>query len=235
MANPRTYQFNLPASGRPDDVALTEVWYPGIRPFWDGASSRRSVDPILGIRAVVIHATAGASSDGAVSVIRDGKASFHWLVPAEREPQHGKLVWACIPEARAAWHVRNTCSHEQVFDGATKVNHWSLGIEVVNTQRPDDPISNWQLEATARIVRYCWAKYPNLKHVVSHARLDPERRNDPGTMFDWKRFRELVINGAGDDMPRNIAAAASRPQRSPRPRKRAKAPADANPDDACLP
>jgi N-acetylmuramoyl-L-alanine amidase len=123
------------------------------------------VDPILGIRAVVIHATAGSSSEGAVSVIRAGAASFHWLVPDENEEAHGQFVWACIPEARAAWHVRNACSHPSVNDGATRANHWSLGIEVVNSQ-VQDPFSDWQIEATAQIVRYCWAKYPNLKHVV---------------------------------------------------------------------
>lgn len=220
MSTPRAYQFNLPASGRPDNVVLDEAWYPGIRGYWEGASSRRIYDPILGVRAVVIHATAGASSDGAVSVIRAGKASFHWLVPDENEPQHGQLVWACIPEARAAWHVRNSCRHPAVWDGANKVNHWSLGIEVVNTQAPGDPISRWQLEATARIVRYCWAKYPNLRHVVSHARLDPGRRSDPGDVFDWNRFRQLVVDGHGADVPRAFARVARRMTR-PSPATRA--------------
>ncbi len=55
--------------------------------------------------------------------MRDDNASFHWLLPDEDEPQHGQLVWACAPEARAAWHVRNACSHPDVNSGATKVNH----------------------------------------------------------------------------------------------------------------
>ncbi len=206
MSDPRTYQFDLPASGRPSAVALNEVWYPGIREFWEGSTSRRIVDPIFGIKAVVIHATAGGSSSGAVSVIKAGKASFHWLVPDEDEAQHGKLVWACAPEARAAWHVRNSCSHPAVNGGATKVNHWSLGIEVVNTQ-VGDPFSDWQVEATAQIVRYCWAKYPNLVHVVSHAKLDPTRRSDPGTAFPWARFKKLVLTGSSDGIPAVAARA----------------------------
>jgi N-acetylmuramoyl-L-alanine amidase len=207
VSTPKTWQFNLPASGRPGDVMLEEVWYPGIQPFWAGASSRRIFDPILGMRAVVIHATAGGSSEGAVSVIKAGKASFHWLVPDEDEPQHGQLVWACIPEARAAWHVRNACSHPAVNDGANKPNHWSLGIEVVNRQTGGDAFSPWQLEATARIVRYCWAKYPNLRHVVSHARLDPSRRSDPGLLFDWERFRSLVLDAGPEPLPGGVGAA----------------------------
>ena len=94
MANPCTYQFDLSPDGRPTDVKLAEFWYPGVREFWEKSTSRRIVDPILGVRAVVLHATAGGSSDGAVSVMRDGKASFHWLVPDEDEKTHGKFVWA---------------------------------------------------------------------------------------------------------------------------------------------
>lgn len=193
MAHPTTYQFNLPRRGRPSDVMLNEVWYPGIQAYWENSTSSRIFDAILGIKALVIHATAGSSSAGAISVMRDGKASFHWLLPDEDEPQHGQLVWACAPEARAAWHVRNACSHPNVNGGADKVNHWSLGIEVVNSQSDRDAFSDWQIQATAQIVRYCWAKYPNLKHVVSHAKLDPTRRSDPGTVFPWARLKQLVL------------------------------------------
>jgi len=199
MPNPATYQFNLPQRGRPSDVILNEVWYPGIQAYWETSTSSRIFDAILGIKAVVIHATAGSSSAGAISVMKEGKESFHWLLPDEDEPQHGQLVWACAPEARAAWHVRNSCSHPSINDGADKVNHWSLGIEVVNRQAGSDRFSDWQIQATAQIVRYCWAKYPSLKHVVSHAKLDPARRSDPGTVFPWARLKKLVLTPDAED------------------------------------
>ncbi|MDB5269093.1 MAG: putative N-acetylmuramoyl-L-alanine amidase [Hymenobacter sp.] len=210
MANPNTYQFNLPATGRPDDVLINEVWYPGVREYWPRCTTGRIYDPIFGIKAVVIHATAGASSEDAVSVMRDEDASFHWLVPDEDEPQHGKTVWACVPEARAAWHVRNACHHPDVNSDKTQVNHWSLGIEVVNSQLRADAFSDWQLEATAQLVRYCWAKYPNLTHIVSHAKLDPTRRSDPGTAFPWQRFKDLVL-GMGPDSRVTELVANARP------------------------
>jgi N-acetylmuramoyl-L-alanine amidase len=202
MAKPTEYHFNLPKKGRPGDVTITEPWYPGIKPFWPTCTTKRSVDPIMGIKAVVIHATAGGSSSGAISVMKQAvnPASFHWLVPDEDEAQHGQLVWACVPEALAAWHVRNAVSHPEVNDGQKRVNHWSLGIEVVNAQT-NDPFSDWQIAATAQIVRYCWSKYPNLLHVVSHAKLDPTRRNDPGAHFPWDTFKQLVFSGADDEVP----------------------------------
>ena len=206
MGNPQTYRFNLPKSKRPITAPLVDPWYPGVEKFWPACTTKRSVDPIMGVVAVVIHATAGASSEGAVSVIKAGTASFHWLVPDENEPQHGQLVWACVPETLAAWHVRNAVSSPDINGGANKVNHWSLGIEVVNTQK-SDPFSPWQIEATARIVRYCWAKYPNLAHVVSHAVLDPERRTDPGADYDWARFKTLVLDAVDDPLVALVAAA----------------------------
>lgn len=206
MNDPKKYQFDLPTTGRPQHVALPEFWYPGIQDYWERSTSSRIFDAILGIRAVVIHATAGASSFGAVSVMRDAKASFHWLVPDENEVQHGQFVWACAPEARAAWHVRNDAAHADVNGGALRVNHWSLGIEIVNTQT-NDPFSDWQVEITARIVRYCWAKYPNLRHIVSHAKLDSSRRSDPGEAFAWERFKTLVLAAVPDSLPAGVGAA----------------------------
>ncbi|NTW50634.1 MAG: N-acetylmuramoyl-L-alanine amidase [Chlorobiales bacterium] len=192
-SDPKMFQFDLPPSGRPTDAHIPETWYPGIQKYWPQCSTKRIVHPINGIAAVVIHATAGASSAGAVSVMKEGHASFHWLVPDEDEPQHGHVIWACVPESLAAWHVRNDRSHPDVNGGKNKVNHWSLGIEVVNMQNNRDSFSDWQVAATAKIVRYCWAKYPNLRHVVSHAKLDPQRRLDPGAKFPWDAFKKQVL------------------------------------------
>jgi N-acetylmuramoyl-L-alanine amidase len=70
---------------------------------------------------------------------------------------------------------------------------------VVNSQTTSDTFSDWQVQATAQIVRYCWAKYPNLKHVVSHAKLDPARRSDPGATFPWARLKKLVLTRDAED------------------------------------
>jgi len=196
---PNQYHFDLTPSQRPDDIVIPEKWYPGIKKFWDKSTSTRKYNPINGIRAIVIHATAGSSSSGAISVMRDGKASFHWLVPDEDEKQHNHLVWACAPETLAAWHVRNKASHKDIWEGRENINHWSLGIEVVNSQKSSDKYSPWQIEMAAQIVRYCWAKYPNLVHVVSHAKLDPKRRTDPGELFPWNDFKKLVLSPHNDD------------------------------------
>ncbi|MBM9594460.1 hypothetical protein JM664_08030 [Rhodobacteraceae bacterium MCCB 386] len=77
----------------------------------------------------------------------------------------------------------------------------------MNAQIRADTFSNWQVEATAGIVRYAWAKYPNLKHVVSHAMLDPQRRRDPELHFPWDRFKQLVLEGQDVPVPELVAMA----------------------------
>lgn len=200
MAQPRDYQFDLPSTGRPSNMTIPEMWYPGVQNYWLRSTSRRNIgDHIQGVKAVVVHATAGTSSAGAVSVMNGSPvASFHWLVPDENEPQHGSLIWSCVRERDAAWHVRPDKRHPDVNNNRNQVNHWSLGIEIVNQQSGGDSFSDWQVAITAQIVRYCWAKYPNLKHVVSHARLDPTRRTDPGRNFPWERFEDLVLNSGNE-------------------------------------
>lgn len=207
MADPRDFHFALPSSGRPVPFRLEEELYPGVAEIWMRSTSRRIADPVLGVTTVVVHATAGVSSEDAVAEMRTGRVSFHWLVPDEDEPQHGHFAWACAPEARAAWHVRNGAAHPDVAGGGDRINHVSLGVEIVNRQAGADRFSDWQVAMTARIVRYAWAKYPNLREVVSHAKLDPGRRSDPGGAFPWAHFRRLVVDPPPGDLPALVARA----------------------------
>jgi N-acetyl-anhydromuramyl-L-alanine amidase AmpD len=208
MTDPRTFLFELPVAGRPEIYALPEEWYPGTRERWVSASSSRGTDPILGVRALVIHTTTGLTTEGAMSLMKSGAESWHWLVPGSTDPQHEKFVWACIPEARAAWHVDNGAANPAVNAGRMRANQWSLSLAIVNSPLAPtvDPFSGWQVMVAAEIVRYCWAKYPNLRHVVAHAALDPGH-SDPGEHFPWSLFKDLSLAAGGKSVPPLVAAA----------------------------
>ncbi len=191
--DPANFQFDLDPARRPALMTLQEKIHPRA---WEAAAACASIrgkDAMNAVRVIVIHATAGATSDGAISVMEAGRASFHWVVPGKEETTHGLHVWATCPERLAAWHVRKSCAHPAICAGATNLNRVSLGVEIVNRQDGEDAFSDWQLRATAEIIRYAWAKYPNLTHVVSHARLDPDRRTDPGANFPWTAFQQIVL------------------------------------------
>jgi len=73
------------------------------------------------------------------------------------------------------------------------------------------------VEVTALLVRYCRAKYPNLKYVFSHALVDPARRSDPGAQFDWERFIDLIASSENDPRSdRQALALAERVARHPK-------------------
>lgn len=196
--NPKDYVIKLPKyKGAP--LGIKERWWPDMNPkIWNAASTKRKY-PLEDIRVLLVHATAGSSSAGAMSVMIKGnankkKASWQWLIPDEDEPEHGEWIWACCPESRAAWHVRGSLKHEDCWDGRSNISHFSMGVEVVNAQITSDKFSDWQYNQVSDIARYLWSspKYPNFNTVISHARIDPTRRTDPGENFDWEYLRFLV-------------------------------------------
>ena len=198
MSNPRDYYFSLPPDARPPFVQLAEQLHPDYDWLTRNRSRSRGRDVIEAVDTVVIHATAGYATQHAVDTWRRRKASAHWIVPDENEPQHGHFVWATVAAAKAAFHV-GAVDYVPHLGPGVNVNNRSLGIEIVNTQDVEqytDTYSAWQILATARIVLHAWAKYPNLRHVISHARLDPSRRGDPGRNFPWDAFRQQVLTHA---------------------------------------
>jgi N-acetylmuramoyl-L-alanine amidase len=196
MADPRTFHFLLPEGQRPAFSPLVEEVHPDFGWLTANRSRSRGADVFDVIDTVVIHATAGYATQHAVDTWKQRKASAHWIVPDEDEPQHGHFVWAAVAEAKAAFHVGDVAYGPHIGEGPN-VNNRSLGIEIVNTQdvqNYQDPYSEWQVEATARIIAYAWSKYPRLRHVISHAKLDPGRRADPGANFPWQRLQDLVLS-----------------------------------------
>jgi N-acetyl-anhydromuramyl-L-alanine amidase AmpD len=217
MADPITFHFTLPANNRPSFIALDEQVHPAFAWLTTNRATSRGADIINIIDTVVVHATAGFATQHAVDTWRVRSASAHWIIPDEDEPQHGQFVWATVAEAKAAIHVRNSIDvNATVLGSGPKVNKRSLGIEIVNTQDVQnytDAYSAWQVKMAAQIVLYAWAKYPRLKHVISHAKLDPTRRGDPGRQFPWADFKQAVLSHSALPTPNplvfEVAAASS--------------------------
>jgi N-acetylmuramoyl-L-alanine amidase len=198
MADPTTFHFTLPANNRPALFRLNEEFHPDFNFLTTNRARARGGDIDNVLDTVVVHATAGFATQHAVDTWRTVRASAHWIIPDEDESEHGNFIWATVAERKAAFHVLDSINPGgTVLGGTRNINNRSLGIEIVNTQNVQnytDAYSAWQVTMTARIVLYAWARYPNLRHIISHAKLDPNRRADPGRQFPWTSFRDQVLS-----------------------------------------
>jgi|GEM_PF-594476 len=217
-AKPDTFHFTLPKDRRPVFIPLTEELHPTFGWLTKNRARSRRRDVFEAIDTVVIHATAGYAAQHTVATWKDSKASAHWVIPDENEAEHGHFIWATVAEAKAAYHVGDV-DYASILGQGPNVNDRSLGVELVNTQNVQyfrDPYSQWQIDMLARIVLYAWAKYPNLRHVIFHAKLDPSRRSDPGENFPWSAFKHQVLTHSAleERHPQVVAADPSSSSRS---------------------
>lgn len=132
------------------------------------------------IDSIIIHATANASFDGALSWMMNpnAKVSSHYLIG--KDGRTARLV----PDEKRAWHAGLSS-----WDGRDDLNQYAIGIELVNLNDDKDPYPDAQIEALANLVADLLKKHKIILHnVVSHQQVAPKRKTDPGLMFPWFDF-----------------------------------------------
>lgn len=138
------------------------------------------------IDMLVLHYTGMKDAGAALDRLCDpaARVSSHYLV------EEDGTVWRLVPEARRAFHAGISCWH-----GASDLNRVSIGIEIVN------PGHEWgyrrfaqaQMEALAQLSREILGRHPiPPDRIVGHCDIAPERKADPGELFDW-----AFLAGAG--------------------------------------
>jgi N-acetylmuramoyl-L-alanine amidase len=131
------------------------------------------------IDMLVLHYTGMKSAAAALDRLCDlaARVSSHYLVAEDG------TIWRLVPEARRAFHAGISC-----WRGETDLNHVSIGIEIVNPghewgYRPFPPV---QMEAVARLSLDLLGRHPiPPDRVLGHSDIAPERKTDPGELFDW--------------------------------------------------
>ena len=134
------------------------------------------------VDTLVIHYTGMVSAAAALARLTDARArvSAHWCVGEDG------TLWRLVPEGLRAWHAGIGA-----WRGRRSVNDRSIGIELVNPghehgYRPFPPA---QMDALVDLARAIAARHPiDPRNVVAHADIAPERRQDPGELFDWARL-----------------------------------------------
>ncbi len=128
--------------------------------------------------------TAGAALDRLCD--KEAEVSSHYLV------EENGTVWQLVDESRRAWHAGPS-----FWRGETALNARSIGIEIVNPGHEHGyvPFPDVQMQAVVELCRGILARHPiAARDVLAHSDIAPDRKEDPGELFDWQR---LAAQGIG--------------------------------------
>jgi N-acetylmuramoyl-L-alanine amidase len=139
------------------------------------------------IDMLVLHYTGMKSAEAAIGRLCDpsAKVSAHYVVE-----ENGR-IWRLVPEARRAFHAGISC-----WESESDLNAVSLGIEIVNPGHEWGyrPFPEEQMAAVERLCRDLVSRYSIPPHrIVGHSDIAPERKSDPGELFDWSRLARAGI------------------------------------------
>jgi N-acetylmuramoyl-L-alanine amidase len=151
-------------------------------PNHDGRPAGMPVDML------VLHYTGMRSGAAAIARLRDpaARVSSHYVV------EEDGAVFRLVPEDRRAWHAG--VSH---WRGHDLLNGRSIGIEIVNPGHEFGyrPFPALQMAAVCDLCLGILARHPiPARNVVAHSDIAPDRKEDPGELFDWAG---LAANGVG--------------------------------------
>ncbi len=137
---------------------------------------------------LVLHYTGMQTAAAALARLCDpaAKVSSHYLVDEDG------AVHALVEEQNRAWHAGVS-----FWRGATGLNDRSIGIEIVNPghefgYRPFPPV---QMRAVRALCHGILARWPGIvaRNVVAHSDIAPNRKQDPGELFDWRGLAQAGI------------------------------------------
>jgi N-acetylmuramoyl-L-alanine amidase len=128
------------------------------------------------------------------------KVSAHYLIDED-----GSVI-ALVPEPARAWHAGVSA-----WQGESGLNDRSIGIELVN------PGHEWgyrafpeaQYQACIALCQAIVRRWPiPPRRVLGHSDVAPERKEDPGELFDWQRLAAAGVGlwpACGEGAPRSVA------------------------------
>ena len=109
--------------------------------------------------------------------IDDIKVSAHVLIK-----RNGKII-QFVPFNKRAWHAGVSS-----YKGKNDCNDFSIGIELEGSD--DDIFEDIQYEQLSLITSLLITEYDLITkdNIKGHSDIAPERKTDPGVLFDWDRY-----------------------------------------------
>jgi N-acetylmuramoyl-L-alanine amidase len=139
------------------------------------------------IDMLILHYTGMPTASEALDRLCDPatEVSAHYVV------EEDGTVWRLVAEDRRAWHAGRA-----FWAGESDVNSRSIGIELVNPGHGPDyrPFPEPQMTALIGLCRGILSRHPIPPHrVLGHSDVAPDRKIDPGELFDWRRLASAGI------------------------------------------
>ncbi len=136
--------------------------------------------PGAAVDHLVLHYTGMQSAAAALARLCDpaAKVSSHYLIDEDG------AVYALVEEADRAWHAGVS-----FWRGVRQLNDRSIGIEIVNPGHEFGyrPFPARQMAAVADLCQGVLARHDiPARNVVAHSDIAPDRKQDPGELFDWR-------------------------------------------------
>jgi N-acetyl-anhydromuramoyl-L-alanine amidase len=107
------------------------------------------------------------------------RVSAHFLIR-----RTGELL-QFVPCTKRAWHAGVS-----TWRGRSDCNDFSIGIELEGAD--DVPYAEPQYRVLAELTRALQSAYP-IADIAGHVDVAPARKTDPGSSFDWFRFRNSIL------------------------------------------
>jgi N-acetylmuramoyl-L-alanine amidase len=136
---------------------------------------------------LVLHYTGMKDGPSALARLRDPVAnvSAHYMVEEDGR------VFALVPEEKRAYQAGKSW-----WQGHEDLNSRSIGIEIVNPGHEWGyrPFPDVQIAAVIELCQGILSRWPIPQNrIVAHSDIAPERKEDPGELFPWKRLSEAGI------------------------------------------
>ena len=140
------------------------------------------------IKFIIIHYTGMSNELSALNRLCDIKAkvSAHYFIK-----KNGSVL-NLVPPLYEAWHAGKSS-----WRSLKSLNKYSLGIEIQNSGHNNkyENFSQKQITSTKKLLKYLIKKYKiNLKNVLGHSDVAPDRKKDPGEKFPWKELAKSKLS-----------------------------------------
>ncbi len=137
---------------------------------------------------LVLHYTGMKDGPSALARMledREPRVSAHYMVEEDGR------VFQLVAEDKRAWQAGRSW-----WQGHEDLNSRSIGIEIVNPGHEWGyrPFSEAQIVSVIELCQGILGRWPIPPHrVVAHSDIAPDRKEDPGELFPWKRLAEAGI------------------------------------------